>query len=83
MKDNSTKRKKRGPLDMYVNLCSLFLDRYVTSTPPDILKERKDMKRVFGACDKELRDKVCAVTYDSFKILIEFIRQYGLGLKTT
>ncbi|KAG2278895.1 hypothetical protein Bca52824_061450 [Brassica carinata] len=84
-KANSNKRKKRGPLD-----------RFVTSTPPDILKGRKDMKRVFGACDKELREKVCAgiarwfydagipfnaVTYDSFKEITEFIGQYEMGLK--
>ncbi|CAN7030175.1 unnamed protein product [Brassica rapa subsp. trilocularis] len=84
-KANTNKRKKRGPLD-----------RFVTSTPPDILKGRKDMKRVFGACDKELREKVCAgiarwfydagipfnaVTYDSFKEMTQFIGQYGMGLK--
>lgn len=54
------------------------------------------MRRVFGACDKELREKVCAgiarwfydagipfnaVTYDSFKEITEFIGQYGMGLK--
>ncbi|KAG2299724.1 hypothetical protein Bca52824_036196 [Brassica carinata] len=82
---NPNKRKKRGPLD-----------RYVTSTPPNIMKGRKDQKRVFGACDKELRDKVCAgiarwfydagipfnaVTYDSFKEMKELIGQYGMGFK--
>ncbi|XP_010471706.1 PREDICTED: uncharacterized protein LOC104751456 [Camelina sativa] len=33
------------------------LDRFVTSTPPDILNARKERKRIFGACDKELREK--------------------------
>ncbi|KAJ0255168.1 hypothetical protein HA466_0099650 [Hirschfeldia incana] len=84
-RDNSTKRKKRGPLD-----------RFVTSTPPDILQGRKDMKYVFGPPDKELRTKTCApiarwfydagipfnaVTYGSFKEMTESIAQYGLGLK--
>ncbi|XP_022571348.1 uncharacterized protein LOC111213788 isoform X2 [Brassica napus] len=40
------KRKKRGLLNIYV-----------TSTPPGIMKGRKDMMRVFGVCDKELREK--------------------------
>lgn len=84
-KANPNKRKKRGPLD-----------NFVTSTPPDILKGSKDMKRVLGACDKDLRDKVCsgiarwfydeglpfnAVTYPSFKEMMELIGQYGMGLK--
>lgn len=47
-KTNPNKRKKRRPLD-----------RYVTSTALDIMKGKKEMKSVFGVCDKELRDKVC------------------------
>lgn len=109
-KANPNKRKKRGPLDRYViyilvlldhwnkslTTCSLFLDRFVTSTPPDILKGMNEMKRVLGACDKDLRDKTCAgiarwfydagiafnaVTYDSFKEMTHLIAQYGMGLK--
>ncbi|XP_024011329.1 uncharacterized protein LOC112086592 [Eutrema salsugineum] len=79
------KRKQKGPLD-----------RFVTSTPADIMQGRKERKGVFGACDKELRDKVClgiskwftdaglalnAVTYESFAEMIELIGQYGPGLK--
>uniref|UniRef100_A0A0D3B9A0 DUF659 domain-containing protein n=2 Tax=Brassica oleracea var. oleracea TaxID=109376 RepID=A0A0D3B9A0_BRAOL len=81
----ATKRKHRGPLD-----------KFVMSTPPDILKGRKDRKGVFGACDKDLRDKVCgaiarwffdaglpfnAVSHDSFKEMTKLIGQYGMGLK--
>ncbi|CAN7093291.1 unnamed protein product [Brassica rapa subsp. narinosa] len=84
-KANPNKRKKRG-----------LLDRFVTSTPPGILKGRNEMKRVLGACDKDLRDKTCAgiarwfydagiafnvVTYDSFKEMTHLIAQYGMGLK--
>lgn len=29
------------------------------SLPPDITKGRKDMTGDFGACDNELREKVC------------------------
>ncbi|CAN7050566.1 unnamed protein product, partial [Brassica rapa subsp. trilocularis] len=72
------------------------LDKFVMSLPPDILKGRKDMKAVFGTCDKELSDKVCggiarwfyddgiafnAASHDSFKKMTELIRQYGMGLK--
>ncbi|CAF1929254.1 uncharacterized protein LOC111213788 isoform X1 [Brassica napus] len=79
------KRKKRGLLNIYV-----------TSTPPGIMKGRKDMMRVFGVCDKELREKVCAgiarwfydacilfndVIYDSFKEMTDLIGQYGMSLK--
>ncbi|KAF2613828.1 hypothetical protein F2Q70_00008788 [Brassica cretica] len=42
-----SKRKNCGPLD-----------KFVMSLPPDILKGGKDMKGVFGACDKDLRDKL-------------------------
>ncbi|KAF2576111.1 hypothetical protein F2Q70_00003821 [Brassica cretica] len=42
------KRKSRGPLD-----------KFVMSLPPGVLKGRKDMKGVFGPCDKDLRDNVC------------------------
>ncbi|CAF1927550.1 unnamed protein product [Brassica napus] len=81
----AAKRKNRAPLD-----------KFVMSLPPDILKGRKDMKAVFGACDKELRDKVCggiarwfyyagiafnAALHDSFKEMTELIGQYGMGLK--
>ncbi|KAG2270216.1 hypothetical protein Bca4012_072371 [Brassica carinata] len=80
----------------YVNICSMLLDRYVTSTPPGIMKGRKDMMRVFGVCDKELREKVCAgiarwfydacilfnnVIYDSFKEMTDLIGQYRMSLK--
>lgn len=79
------KRKNRGPLD-----------KFVTSLPKDVLNGRKDMKAVFGACDKELRDKVWggiarwfydagiafnAASHDSFKEMLELIGQYGMGLK--
>lgn len=107
-KANSNKRKKRGPLDRYIVfvlaswfarlldkqifICSLFFDRFVISTPPDILQGRMDRKHVLGPPDKDLRGKVCAaiarwfydagipfndVTYDSFKEMTEFIGQYG------
>ncbi|KAL2944427.1 30S ribosomal protein S15 [Bienertia sinuspersici] len=85
----SVQSKKRlrvkGPLDMYV-----------TSTPQDVLKGRKERKGIFGACDKQLREKVCrdiakwfydagipfnAATYDSFGVMVESIGQYGSGLK--
>ncbi|KAF2589073.1 hypothetical protein F2Q70_00039349 [Brassica cretica] len=45
------KRKNRGPLD-----------KFVMSLPPDIMKGRKNMKGLSGACDKELKDKVCEGT---------------------
>ena len=66
------------------------------SLPPDILKGGKDMKGVFGACDKDLRDNVCegisrwfkdagilfdAASHDSFKEMTELIGQYGMRLK--
>lgn len=75
----------KGPLDMFV-----------TSTPKDVLKARQERKGIFGACDKQLRDKVCrdiarwfydagipfhASTYESFGVMIESIGQYGSGLK--
>lgn len=84
-KRKTIKRKNRGPLD-----------KFVTSLPPEILKGRKDMKGVFGVCDKELREKVCggiarwfydagipfnAATHDSFKEMTKLIGQYGMGLK--
>ncbi|KAF3550359.1 hypothetical protein DY000_02002394 [Brassica cretica] len=77
-----SKRKNCGPLD-----------KFVMSLPPDILKGGKDMKGVFGACDKDLRDKVCegisrwfkdvgilfdAASLDSFKEMTELIRQYAV-----
>lgn len=54
------KRKNRGPLD-----------KFVMSLPPDVLKGRKDMKGVFGACDKDLQrvgghGKVVLRCWDSF-----------------
>ncbi|CAG7870124.1 unnamed protein product [Brassica rapa] len=81
----AAKRKNRGPLD-----------KFVMSLPPDILKGRKDRKAVFGACDKDLRDKVCggiarwfydagiafnAASHDSLKEMTKLIGQYGMGLK--
>ncbi|WZZ40509.1 hypothetical protein YC2023_036768 [Brassica napus] len=75
-----SKRKNCGPLD-----------KFVMSLPPDILKGGKDMKGVFGACDKDLRDNVCegisrwfkdagilfdAASHDSFKEMTELIGQY-------
>ncbi|CAF1701152.1 unnamed protein product, partial [Brassica napus] len=71
-------------------------DKFVMSLPPDILKGGKDMKGVFGACDKDLRDNVCegisrwfkdagilfdAASHDSFKEMTELIGQYGMRLK--
>lgn len=54
------KRKNRG-----------LLDKFVMSLPPDVLKGRKDMKGVFGACDKDLQrvgshGKVVLRCWDSF-----------------
>ncbi|CAN7057732.1 unnamed protein product, partial [Brassica rapa subsp. trilocularis] len=78
-------QKNRGPLD-----------KFVTSLPPEILKGRQDRKGVFGACDKDLRDKACgaiarwfydagipfnAATHDSFKEMTKLIGQYGMELK--
>ncbi|CAN6898746.1 unnamed protein product [Brassica oleracea var. botrytis] len=45
------KRKNRGPLN-----------KFVMSLPPDIMKGGKNMKGLSGACDKELKDKVCEGT---------------------
>lgn len=79
------KPRVKGPLDMFVK-----------STPPDVLKGRKERKGIFGACDKQLREKTCrdicrwfydagipfnAVNHDSFGAMIESIGQYGMGLK--
>ncbi|CDY20178.1 BnaA01g28240D [Brassica napus] len=84
-KRKTMKRKNRGPLD-----------KFVTSLPPEILKGRQDRKGVFGACDKDLRDKACgaiarwfydagipfnAATHDSFKEMTKLIGQYGMELK--
>ncbi|KAL2905558.1 Protein ECM8 [Bienertia sinuspersici] len=82
----SKKRSRvKGPLDMYV-----------TSTPQDVLKGRKERKGIFGACDKQLKEQVCrdiakwfydagipfnAATYDNFVVMVESIGQYGSGLK--
>lgn len=78
-------RKRKGPLD-----------RFVTPTPPDVLKGRKDRKEIFGVCDKDERDKACnaierwfldagipfyAATYDSFKEALELVGKYGSGFK--
>ncbi|KAL0854044.1 hypothetical protein Bca101_059196 [Brassica carinata] len=73
------------------------MDRFVSPTPPDVLKGRKDRKDIFGVCDKELRDNACsaiakwfydaaipfnAANYDSFREAIELVAQYGFGFKT-
>ncbi|EFH62694.1 hypothetical protein ARALYDRAFT_338073 [Arabidopsis lyrata subsp. lyrata] len=72
------------------------LDRFITSPPPNLLNARKERKGIFGACDKELREKTCrgiarffydfglafnAATLDSFKEMLELVGQYGPGLK--
>ncbi|CAN6868534.1 unnamed protein product [Brassica oleracea] len=79
------KRKSRGPLDTFV-----------MSLPHGVLKGRKDMKGVFGPCDKDLRDNVCgaiarwfydagipfnAASHDNFMKMTELIGQYRMGLK--
>lgn len=66
------------------------------SLPPHVLKGRKDMKGVFGTCDKDLRDNVCgaiarwfydagipfnATSHDSFKKMTELVEQYGMWSK--
>ncbi|KAL1220002.1 hypothetical protein V5N11_028810 [Cardamine amara subsp. amara] len=72
------------------------IDRFITSSPPYLLNARKERKGIFGACDKELREKTCrgiarffydagiafnAVTYESFGEMLELVGQYGPGLK--
>ncbi|XP_021854344.2 uncharacterized protein [Spinacia oleracea] len=79
------KPKVKGPMDFFV-----------TTPSENVLKGRKDRKDIFGACEKQLRDKTCkaiakwffdagipfyAATYDSFKGMLDAVAQYGMGFK--
>ncbi|GJR54401.1 argonaute 5-like protein [Tanacetum coccineum] len=79
--------KQKGPIDMY----------YTRNLEKEIkIKEKGKQQTINEVCRKELGDKACkeisrwfydtyisfnAATYDSFKIMIEAIGQFGLVLK--
>ncbi|XP_057770757.1 uncharacterized protein LOC130990547 [Salvia miltiorrhiza] len=82
-------KRMKGPLDV------LFASKQPSSQSQEVLKGRKERKRIFGASDKVYRDKACEViarffydnaipfnsaTSDSFKGMVEAIGQYGPGL---